>query len=361
MSLCVGSVRITRRPLLAAMALAPLTGALARVPGARAQDPIVVTMVTDTQGLGDQSFNDLAKRGLDKAVADLGVQGEVIESRDAAAYIPNLTQAAEQSELTVGVGFLLTEAITEIANQYPDDKFLLVDSVSDAPNVESVTFREQEGAFLAGVVAGLMTKSNKLGVVGGIKIPPVVRYVVGFEAGAKSVNPNADVVVAYADTFDDQALGKELTLAQYNQGVDIAFPVAGKTGIGSFDAAKEKGEGYWVIAADTDQSQLGAEHQLAVSEKGVDTAIFLAAQQVVDGSFKGGQLSLGLKEDGVGLGHPNAVIPQEVLDVAAAYEKAIIDGTVKVPADEDELAAFTPVAPDAIGAAGAAPAATPTA
>lgn len=357
MSSRLASLRLTRRPLLAALAAAPLAGALARVPGASAQDPIVVTMVSDTAGIGDQSFNDLAKRGLDRAVEELGVEGKVIESRDAAAYIPNLTQAAEQSDLTVGVGFLLTEAITEIANQYPDDKFLLIDSISDAPNVSSVTFKEQEGAFLAGVLAALMTKSNKLGVVGGIKIPPVVRYAVGFEAGAKSVNPDIDVVVAYADTFDDPALGKELTLAQYNQGVDIAFPVAGKTGIGSFDAAKEKGAGFWVIAADTDQSQLGAEVQLAVAEKGVDTALFLAVQEVVEGTFTGGSKTLGLAEDGVGLGHPNAAVPQEALDTVAAYEQAIIDGTIVVPADEEELAAFTPVALDAA----AAPAATPAA
>ncbi len=344
MSFGIASHRMKRRPLLAALAMAPIAGALARVPMAQAQDAPVVTMVTDTAGLGDQNFNDLAKRGLDRAAEELGVQTNVIESRDASNYIPNLTQGAEQSDLTVGVGFLLTEAITEVANQYPDDKFLLIDSVSEAPNVESVTFREQEGAFLSGVLAARMTKTNKLGVIGGIKIPPVVRYVVGFEAGAKSINPDVEVVVAYADNFDDPALGKELTLAQYNQGVDIAFPVAGKTGIGSFEAAKEKGEGFWVIAADADQSQLGAEHQLAVSEKGVDTAVFLAAQQVVDGSFEGGAVSLGLAEEGVGLGNPNAAVPQEVLDVAAAYEQAIIDGVITVPADEEELAAFTPVA-----------------
>ncbi|MGH2615968.1 MAG: BMP family lipoprotein [Thermomicrobiales bacterium] len=342
---------MNRRPLLAAMTVAPLAGALAGVPGARAQDPVVVTMVTDTAGLGDQNFNDLAKRGLDQAVEELGVQGEVIESRDASSYIPNLTQAAEQSELTVGVGFLLTEAITEVANQYPDENFLLIDAVSEAPNVQGVLFREQEGAFLAGVLAGLMTESNQLGVVGGVKIPPVVRYAVGFEAGAKSVNPDVDVVVAYADTFSDPALGKELTLAQYNQGVDIAFPVAGATGIGSFEAAKELGEGYWVIAADTDQSQLGAEHQLGVSEKGVDTALYLAAQQTVEGTFAGGEASLGLAEDGVGLGSPHESVPQDVLDTVAAYEQAIIDGTLVVPADEEELAAFEPVAPDALGAA----------
>jgi basic membrane protein A len=260
---------------------------------------------------------------------------------------------AEQSDLAVGVGFLLTEAMAEIATQFPDGKFLLIDSVAQAPNVQGVLFREQEGAFLSGVLAGLMTESNKLGVVGGIKIPPVVRYAVGFEAGAKSVNPDVEVVVAYADTFSDPALGKELTLAHYNQGVDIAFPVAGATGIGSFDAAKELGEGHWVIAADTDQSQLGAEYQLGVSEKGVDTALFLAAKQVVDGTFEGGEKSLGLAEDGVGLGNPHESVPQDVLDVVAVYEQAIIDGTIVIPADEEELAAFEPVALEAV--------ATPTA
>jgi basic membrane protein A and related proteins len=353
----IASVPVKRRRLLAAMAMAPVAGMMARVPAVHAQDPIVVTMVTDTAGLGDQNFNDLAKRGLDRSVEKLGVQGEVIESRDAASYIPNLAQAAEQSDLSVGVGFLLTEAMTEVANQYPDKNFLLIDSLSEAPNVQGVIFRENEGAFLSGVLAGLMTESNQLGVVAGQKIPPVVRYVVGFEAGAKSINPDAEVVVAYADTFSDPALGKELTLAQYNQGVDIAFPVAGATGIGSFEAAKELGEGHWVIAADTDQSQLGADFQLGVSEKGVDTALFLAAQQIVDGTFEGGERSLGLAEGGVGLGHPHESVPQVVLDTVAAYQQAIIDGTITVPADEEELAAFEPVALDTI----ATPVATPSA
>jgi basic membrane protein A and related proteins len=357
MSSRIASVLMKRRPLLAAMAMAPVAGVMLRVPAVHAQDPIVVTMVTNIAGLGDQNFNDLAKAGLDRAIEELGVQGEVIESRDTASYIPNLTQAAEQSDLTVGMSFLLTEAITEVANQYPDKKFLLIDSVSEAPNVQGVVFRENEGAFLSGVLAGLMTESNQLGVVAGQKIPPVVRYVVGFEAGAKSVNPDVKVVVAYADTFGDPALGKELTLAQYNQGVDIAFPVAGATGIGSFEAAKELGEGHWVIAADTDQSQLGAEHQLAVSEKGVDTALYLAVQQTVDGTFEGGEVSLGLAEDGVGLGHPHESVPQEVLDAVAAYQQAIIDGTITVPADEEELAAFEPVTVDDLGA----PVATPSA
>jgi len=355
------NLSVSRRFVVRAAAVAPAVAAFG-LPAMRAAaaDAKTVTMVTDTAGLGDQNFNDLAKKGLDKAAADLGVTANVIESRDAAAYIPNLTEAADQADLTVGVGFLLTEAITEVANQYPDDSFLLIDSVSDAPNVASVLFKEQEAAFLAGVAAGLSTTSNKLGVVGGVKIPPVVRYAVGFEAGAKSVNPDAEVIVSYADTFSDPALGKELTLAQYNQGVDIAFPVAGATGIGSFDAAKEKGDGFWVIAADADQSQLGAEHQLAVAAKGVDTAVFTVVKQMVDGEFKGGIQELGLKEGGVDLLNPGGYVTEDIAKTVDAYKAAIIDGSLVVPADEDQLKAWKPVAPDALGGAMDA-AATPAA
>ena len=352
----------SRRAVLKVAAAAPLAAVFGGVVVGRlgAQEPVVVTMVTDTAGLGDQNFNDLAKRGLDRAAAELGIDPRVIESRDAAAYIPNLTQAAEQGDLTVGVGFLLTEAITEVANQYPDDNFLLIDAVSEAPNVAGVTFREHEGAFLAGVVAGLMTETNTVGVVGGIAIPPVIRYAVGFEAGVTSVNPEAEVIVAYADSFSDPALGKELTLAQYNQGADIAFPVAGATGIGSFDAAKEQGEGFWVIAADADQSQLGAEQQLAVAAKGVDTAVYALSEQVVNGAFAGGEQSLGLAEGGVDLLNPGGFVPEEVMAIVERYKQAIIDGAITVPADEEELAAYTPTAPDALPAAAATPAAGAT-
>jgi basic membrane protein A and related proteins len=356
MSTRLASLMVNRRSVVASLLAVPVATTFG-VRLAGAQSNLTVTMVTDTAGLGDQNFNDLAKRGLDKAAADLGVKTAVIESRDQAAYVPNLTQAAESSDLTIGVGFLLTDAITDVAGQFADKKFLLIDSVSDAPNVASVVFKEQEGAFLAGVVAGKMTKTNKLGVVGGQKIPPVVHYVVGFEAGAKSVNPQVDVIVAYANTFDDPALGKELSLAQYNQGADIVFPAAGKTGVGSFDAAKEKGKGVWVIAADVDQSQLGADYQLAVATKGVDAAVFTVTKELVDGDFKGGPQTLGLKDGGVGLATPGNHVPQDILALADRYKAAIIAGAIVVPTTDEELAAFKPVAPDALPAA--SPVATP--
>jgi basic membrane protein A len=296
-------------------------------------------------------------------VEEFGIRGEVIESRDAAAYLPNLTQAAEQSDLTVAVGFLLIDTIAEVAAQYPDENFLLIDAVVDAPNVTSVTFKEHEAAFLAGLAAGLSTESNRVGILGGIEIPPVIRYEVGFEAGVHSVNPEAEVSVSYVGNFDDVALGKELSLAMYNQGADIILAAAGKAGIGPFDAAKELGEGYWVVAADTDQSQLGAEHQLVVATKGVDTAVYTVAEQVVNGAFQGGILDLGLAEGGVGLESPGGFISEEDLALIDRYRQAIIDGTIVVPADRDQLAAFEPLAPEDLPAAGASPeaAATPAA
>lgn len=325
---------------------------------AYAQDDIVVTMVTDTAGLGDQNFNDLGYRGLLEAKEDFGITEAVIESQDAASYIPNLTTAAEQGALTVAVGFLLTDAVTQVAAQFPDKYFLIIDSVSEGDNVLSVTFKEHEGAFLGGVVAGLTTKTNRIGVVGGQKIPPVVRYAVGFEAGVRSVNPEATVEVAYADTFEDPALGKEFTLAQYNAGADIVFPVAGATGIGSYDAAKEMGPGFWVIAADTDQQQLGADFQLCVVTKGVDVAVYTGVERVVNDTFEGAVEDLGLAEGGVGLTDPVGNAEEEYLAVAARYGDLIIAGELTVPSTEEELEDFEPVeAPEASPAA--SPPATP--
>jgi len=331
------------RVVFALAFVVPLMAAtLAAAPRSDAANKVTVTMVTDTAGLGDQNFNDLAHKGLLQAQKDLGITPKVIESQDAASYVDNLTNAADGSDLTVGVGFLLTDAMNEVAPQYPDKKFLLIDSVAKPGNVASVTFKEQEGAFLAGVVAGKMTKTNVIGIVGGQKIPPVIRYQVGFEAGVKSVNPHAKILISYADTFQDPAQGKELTLAQYNQRADVVFPIAGRTGVGSFDAAKQMGPGHWIIAADTDQSQLGADYQLCYARKGVGTAVYTVTKEVVDGTFKGGEQVLGLKENGVGLETPGNKVPADVMALVGQYKQAIIAGKFTVPSTEDELKTFTP-------------------
>jgi basic membrane protein A len=360
----VATTPVTRRRVVKLMALTP---AMAALIGTRfdvsAQDAVVVTMVTDTAGLGDQNFNDLANKGGTEAAQDFGIEWKVIESQDAAAYVPNLTAGAEQSVLTVGVGFLLTEATTSVAEQFPDDFFLLIDSVSDFPNVQSVTFKEQEPSFLCGVAAAKVTKTNKLGIVGGQRIPPVIRYEDGFRAGALSINPTIEFTIAYADSFGDPTKGKELALAQFNQGADIVFPVAGLTGVGCYEAIKERNNlgTEWILGADVSQDHLAPGFELCVARKGVDFAVYEGCRQVAEGDFKTGVQNLGIKEGGVGFEDPNNRVPEEAMGLVRAYQQMIIDGSLTVPSTDDELEAFeAPPIPEPIaGTPVASPEATP--
>jgi basic membrane protein A len=356
------SSSISRRTVVKASLLAP---AVAMIPvglrQAAAQDSITVTMVTDTAGLGDQNFNDLADRGGKRAAEELGIEWKVIESADASAYVPNLTAGAEQGELTVGVGFLLTDAIAEVASQFPDDHFLLIDSTAEGnPNVAGMLFKEQEPSFLAGVVAGLSTKTNKIGIVGGQEIPPVIRYEVGFRAGVQSVNPEAaaNISIVYTDTFGDAPLGQQTAEEQYSLGADIILPIAGATGIGCYTAAKERGEGFWVVGADTTQDHLAPGRELVTAQKGVDFAVYEGAKAELEGTFVGGTQNLGLKEGGVSLQDPYNRVPADIMALARAYEKLIIDGTLVVPVDYDTLEAFTPPPTPSVEAS---PVASPTA
>jgi basic membrane protein A len=331
--------------------------------GTGAQSDLVITMVTDTAGLGDQNFNDLANKGGTEAAAEFGFTWKVIESADAAAYVPNLTAGAEQSALTVGVGFLLTDAITDVANQFADKKFLLIDSVTDATNVRSVTFKENEMAFLAGVVAGKFTKTNKIGIVGGQRIPPVIRYEVGFVAGVKSVNPTAgdQISIAYTDTFGDPAKGKETALAQFEQGADIVFPIAGATGTGCYQAVAERNKPgqEWVIGADVSQDHLAPGFELCTARKGVDFAVYTGCKDVVNESFTPGAVTYDLKSGGIGLESIPGRVPEDILALARGYEKLIVDGTLVPPSDDDTLKTFTP--PPEPAPIEASPMASPTA
>lgn len=357
------NARIDRRRLVVASSGAMLTAPfLGRGLTLAAQDgsKITVTMVTDTAGIGDQGFNDLANKGGTEAVAEYHIKFNVIESQTAADYVPNLTQGAENGQLTAAIGFLLTDAMTEVAPTYPDAKFMILDTVVKGDNIASVTFKENEGSFLAGVLAALTTKSGKIGFVGGQRIPPVVRYEVGYVAGAKSINPNITIQIAYADSFEDPALGKELALAQFNQGCDVLQQAAGRSGVGLFDAAKEKGAGFWVISGDADQAHLGPQIQLAAVQKGIDTAVKLVIKEVIEDQFKAGVQDLGVKEGGMDLVAFNTEVTAETKAVVAAYKTAIADGKIEVPNSDDALKAFKPIPPSEVGAS-ASPVASPVA
>jgi basic membrane protein A and related proteins len=295
-------------------------------------EAISVGLVTDIGGLNDRGFNALANQGLQNAISQLGVQGDVLESKSDADYIPNLSEFGQKkSNLVVSVGFLMTDATAKAAKAFPDSNFAIVDSAFDPPipNAQGLLFKEQEAGCLVGVVGALMSKSGTITWVGGQKIPPVDRFIAGYEFCAKDANPDIKVSGSYSDDFVDQAKCKEIALDQISKGSDVVFQVAGGCGLGALDAAKQ--ESVWGIGVDADQSFLG-DHILTSAVKRVDVAVFKTIEAVQNGTFQGGGVTtFGLAEDGVGLGKVSPEVGQDVLDKAEEYKQKILNGEIQIP------------------------------
>jgi basic membrane protein A and related proteins len=293
---------------------------------------IKVGLVTDIGGLNDRGFNSLANKGLEDAKAQLGVDGRVLESKSDADYIPNLSEFGDQKyDLIISVGFLMTDATTQAAKAYPDSTFAIVDSAFDPPidNAQGLLFKEQETGCLVGVVAALTSKSGTITWVGGQKIPPVDRFIAGYQYCAKQAKSDIKVSGSYSQDFVDQAKCKEIALDQITKGSDVVFQVAGGCGLGALDGAKEKG--VWGIGVDADQSFLG-DHILTSAVKRVDVAVFKTIEAVQKGEkIGGGVTTFGLKEDGVGLGKVSPEVPQDVLDQVDQFKQKILDGSLQIP------------------------------
>ncbi len=298
---------------------------------------IKVAMVTDVGGVNDKSFNQSAWEGLKKLEKDTGASIKYLQSKGDAEYIPNLNQFAKENyNLTWGIGFMLGDAITAAAKQNPNVKFGIIDNVVEAPNVASVTFAEHEGSYLVGVVAGLMTKTNVIGFVGGVDIPVIKRFEAGFKAGIAAVNPKAEVKVNYTGAFDKPDLGKAAAATMYNAKADIIFHASGGTGNGVFNEAKDRaksGSKVWVIGVDKDQSiEFGEDVTLTSMMKRVDQAVYQVSKDLVEGKFQGGKITvLGLKDNGVGLPEKNKNVPADVLKKVDEYKAKIVKGEIKVP------------------------------
>ena len=311
-------------------------------------------LVLDIGGLGDQSFNDSAYAGLQRAKKELDVQTETLESNAATDYVNNLTQLADSGyDPVFAVGFLMTDAVNEIAPQYPDTNFAIVDSVVEpTKNATSLVFREQEGSYLAGVVAGLMTQEKTdytnpddkvVGFLGGQESELIEKFQAGYEAGVESVCPDCEVLVQYAgatpDAFNDPAKGKEISLQQINEGADIIYHASGATGAGLFDAAKDKG--IFAIGVDSDQAKLVPDAPILTSViKRVDNAVYQTIKDASEGNFPGGEvIDLGLKEKGMSLapfGRFDKDVPQEVKDEVQKAQQGIISGDIQVPEKPQE-------------------------
>jgi basic membrane protein A len=302
----------------------------------QAGEQLRVGLIVDKGQLDDNGFNELAFKGVKRAEAELGIEGRVSESAAAADYIPNMTSLARDGyDLVIGVGFAQGDAIGKVAQRYPDTKFAIIDVdhafVPGKPaNVQGLLFREQEVGYLAGYLAGLEEKrragKDVISAVGGMKEPPVDRFIAGYFAGAKKAAPGITLFHNYSQDWDDQAKCKELALDQIARGSNVVFQVAGGCGLGALNAAGERGK--LGIGVDADQSFLG-DYILTSAQKGVDAAVFLTIKSIQDGSWTGGGNSTyGLKEEGVGLGKVSSTVPQEDLEKVDEVKQQIADGEI---------------------------------
>jgi basic membrane protein A len=308
-----------------------------------------VAMVTDTGGVDDKSFNQSAWEGLQAYGEENGLEKgtggfDYLLSKNDADYETNLNKLVRQKyDIVYGIGFLMTDAVTKIADQQKDANFAIVDSVVDKPNVASITFKEHEGSFLVGVAAGLSTKSNKVGFVGGIESPLIKKFEVGFIEGVKAANPDAEVVIQYAGSFSDSSKGQQIAEIMYGQDADIIYHAAGGVGAGVFTAAidlKEKNpdKDFWVIGVDRDQHAEGEGDGFNVTltsmVKGVDVAVKDLAEKGKDGDFPGGEIiEYGLKENGVGIAPTQDNLSEDVIAKIDEFKQKIIDGEIEVPSE----------------------------
>lgn len=301
-----------------------------------------IGLVFDVGGRGDKSFNDAAWEGISRAARELGVTTEILEpsgaeDREAAMRL----FAARGFDLVIGVGFIFSTDVNVVATAFPSTHFAAIDYAPRPdgvipPNVAGLVFREEEGSFLVGAVAALLSKTGQVGFVGGMDIPLIHKFEAGYRAGAQTIRPGARVHVAYAGTtpeaFRDPVKGKALAVSQISAGADVIYHASGTTGHGVFEACRDMGAK--AIGVDSDQyDEMPGTVVTSMIKRG-DVAVFDTIAAVTRGEFKSGLHAFGLAEDGVGYvsegPHAAAITPAVRARVAELREK-IVRGEIKVP------------------------------
>ncbi|PSP27961.1 BMP family ABC transporter substrate-binding protein [Halobacteriales archaeon QH_2_65_14] len=327
-------------------------------------DDMNVGMVYATGGLGDQSFNDMAHEGIQQAQEEYGLEFQNAEP-DAPADVGELQRNFARSsdpdfDLICCIGFVQETDLVENAQEFSDQNWMIVDAVAQTEegplgNVASYVYREHEGSFQVGVLAGMLTgmdydhgggstnpDQQMVGFVGGKEIPLIERFEAGYQAGVQHVSEDIEFTSAYAGDWNDPATGQEIATGMYDDGADVVYHAAGGTGAGVFEAAQS--EGRYAIGVDSDQSLSASEFSdviVASMIKRVDTAVYGSAGNVYNDEFQGGQINdLGLAEDGVGavIGQDfEGELPSEITDELDSTRQAIIDGEISVPDNLDDL------------------------
>jgi basic membrane protein A len=309
-----------------------------------------VGLVFDVGGRGDKSFNDAAWLGVERARRELGARVEMIEPGDGADRESGLRLlAAEGFDVVIGVGFIFSDDMYQIALEYPRVRFACVDYakfgsqpgggfVAPPENMAALKFREEQGSYLVGALAALASPHRAVGFVGGMDIPLIHKFEEGYRAGARAVCPECRVLVGYAgvtpDAFKNPGKGKELALAQYAAGADVVFHAAGSTGLGVFEAARATGR--YAIGVDADQWREAPGRILTSMTKKVDVAVFDSVREVAEGRFRGGLRVFGLAEDGVDYvwdEHNRGLLPDGARERVEALRRDIIAGRIAVPSE----------------------------
>jgi basic membrane protein A and related proteins len=308
---------------------------------------VTVGIVLDVGGLGDKSFNDGAYRGAQMAERQLGAKIRLIEPGEGSDREAGLRLlAAEHMDLVIGVGFIFTDDVNQLAKEYPNINFAVVDyavstdkdgnPLPPPPNVAALKFKEEEGSFLVGALAALDGGSKKVGFVGGMDVPLIQKFEAGYKAGVKYVCPDCTVISQYAgvtpEAFRNPGKGKELALNQYQQGVNIIYHASGSTGLGVFEAARQTGK--LAIGVDADQYSEAPGRVLTSMVKGIDVAVLDVIARTKNHTFKGGIFTYGLAQNGVGYvydEHNRALIPDSIHTRLEQIKAEIIAGKIKVP------------------------------
>ena len=306
-------------------------------------DKITVAMVSDVAGINDQSYNQSAWEGLERAKKELGIEIKYLESKQDSDYATNVeTLADEEVDLIIGVGSKLSDTIKEAAKNYPDQKFAIIDETYDEipSNVKSVLFESEQASYLVGLIAGKMSETKNVGFIGGLDIPVINTFKYGYMAGVKAADANCEIQAQYANSFNDQAKGKAITNQMISKGADVVFTAAGDVGTGSMEAIKEANK--YGIGVDRDQSDLAPQNILTSAIKRVDVGMYETVKELVEGKFQGGtSTTYGLEQNGIGIADTTSnLVPQDVLDFVNEKIEELKAGKISVPKTEEEYNEF---------------------
>ena len=310
-------------------------------------DKINVAIVLSTGGLGDKNFNDMSYDGLKQAESELGIHFDYVEPESASDFEAAHRQFAESGkyDLIIGLASDQVDAIKTVSTEFPEQKFSLIDGSLEQPNVRAISTKWQEQTFLAGVYAGLATKSNMpkvnadnvVGVILGMDNPNLRKGVVGFAAGVRYVNKDATVLEGVVGDFNDPAKGKEIALSMYNKGADFVQHIAGTSGLGVFNAAKEAG--YYAFGVGGNQNAIEPDVIAATSIRNVNEMVYNEVKSIVDGTWQEGLIISGLAEDAVGYSEENSnvEVPAEISEAIEAIKAKIKNGELVIVETADQL------------------------